>query len=216
MPRETVLQRRARATDIVRRLGEAMPQARIELDAASPLELLVAVLLSAQTTDKRVNLVTPALFAHFRSARDYAAVAAQDIEPYIKTVGLYRNKAKALAALGRALCQEHGGEVPTDRAALARLPGVGPKTAGVVSMHLGGDLAFPVDTHVLRLSHRLGLASAERPDEVEAELQALFPRELWFQGHQLLVWHGRRTCLARRPRCDVCAVAALCPRKGVS
>jgi endonuclease-3 len=215
MPRESQAQRRRRALRLLDRLEEAMPEATIELDHRTPLELLVAVLLSAQTTDKRVNLVTPALFARFRSAGDYAAAQPEDLEPFIKTVGLFRTKSKALAALGRALVAEHGGGVPLERAALARLPGVGQKTAGVVSMHLGGDAAFPVDTHVARLSRRMGFTTAAGADRIEQDLQALFPRERWFQGHQLLVWHGRRVCVARSPRCEGCVVTELCPKRGL-
>lgn len=192
-----------------------MPEARIELDHRTPFELLVAVILSAQCTDKRVNLVTPALFRRFPDARALAAVDEAEVRPFIQSLGLYRAKAKNLVAAAQALVAQHGGEVPTGRAALALLPGVGNKTAGVVSMHIGGDVAFPVDTHVKRLAFRLGLTRAEVPDEVEADLQALLPPERWVLGHQLLVWHGRRTCFARAPACERCPVAALCPRHGV-
>lgn len=215
MGRETAEAKRARAMAIIGRLDGAMPEASIELDFTTPLELLVAVALSAQTTDRRVNLVTPALFARFPTAADYAAATPQAIEAYIKTVGLYRNKAKNLVRLGQALVERHGGTVPTSRAALAELPGVGNKTAGVVSMHLGADAAFPVDTHILRLAGRLGLSTAKTPDEVEADLQRLLPQPSWFKGHQLLIWHGRRCCDARRPECHRCVVADLCPRRGV-
>ena len=201
--------------EVLRRLDLAMPEAHIELDSSSPLELLVAVVLAAQTTDRRVNQVTPALFRDFPSAAHYARATQAQVEEYIKTVGLFRNKAKSLIKLGQALVVGHAGQVPTSRAALAALPGVGPKTAGVVSMHLGGDEAFPVDTHVLRLSGRLGFSRKTDPDEVEEELQRLVPREGWFKGHQLLVWHGRRVCHARSPECHRCVVAELCPRRGV-
>lgn len=215
MARETTDAKRARAVEVLRRLDAAMPEAKIELDYTTPLELVVAVALSAQTTDRRVNLVTPALFARFPTAAHYAAATPADVEPYIKTVGLFRNKAKNLVKLGQALVERHGGEVPTSRAALAELPGVGNKTAGVVTIHLGADAAFPVDTHILRLSKRLGLSTHETPDEVEADLQRLVPRELWFKGHQLLIWHGRRCCDALRPECHRCVAAELCPKKGV-
>lgn len=215
MARETTDAKRARAVEVLRRLDAAMPEAKIELDYTTPLELVVAVALSAQTTDRRVNLVTPALFARFPTAADYAAATPADVEPYIKTVGLFRNKAKNLVRLGQALVERHGGEVPTSRAALAELPGVGNKTAGVVTIHLGADAAFPVDTHILRLSKRLGFTTHETPDEVEADLQKLVPRELWFKGHQLLIWHGRRCCDALKPECHRCVAAELCPKKGV-
>ena len=215
MPRETLAEKRARAVTIITRLDAAMPEAKIELDYTTPLELVVAVALSAQTTDKRVNMVTPALFARFKTAADYAKVTPAEIEAFIKTVGLFRNKAKNLVKLGQALVERHGGEVPGSREALAELPGVGNKTAGVVSIHLGTDVAFPVDTHILRLSYRMGLTTKTTPDEVEEELQKLLPKELWFKGHQLLIWHGRRCCDALRPECHRCVVADLCPKKGV-
>ena len=213
--RERVAEKQARAEEIVRRLDEAMPEAKIELDYTTPLELVVAVALSAQTTDKRVNLVTPALFARFRTAADYAAATPEEIESYIKTVGLFRNKAKNLQKLGQVLVERHGGVVPTSRAALAELPGVGNKTAGVVTIHLGAEHAFPVDTHILRLSWRLGLSSHHEPDEVEADLRKLLPPERWFKAHQLIIWHGRRCCDALRPECHRCVVADLCPKRGV-
>lgn len=192
-----------------------MPEAKIELDYTTPLELLVAVALSAQTTDRRVNMVTPALFARFRTAADYAAATPAEIEAYIKTVGLFRNKAKNLVKLGQALVERHGGEVPGQREVLAELPGVGNKTAGVVTIHLGVERAFPVDTHILRLSKRLGLSTKTDPDDVEAELRKVVPEELWFKGHQLIIWHGRRCCDALKPECHRCVVAELCPKKGV-
>lgn len=208
-------ERRARAVEIIARLDAAMPGAKIELDYQGPLELLVAVVLSAQTTDKGVNLATPALFARFRTAADYARATQAELEDYIKTLGLFRNKAKNLVKLGQMLVERHGGEVPGSRAELTELPGVGNKTAGVVSMHLGRELAFPVDTHVLRLSKRLGLTKKSDPDDVEADLRRVIPSELWFKGHQLIVWHGRRCCKAARPECHRCVVEELCPKIGV-
>lgn len=213
--RETVGEKRQRAVSVLDGLEAAMPDARIELDYRTPLELLVAVILSAQCTDKRVNLVTPALFARFPDAQAYARVEPTDVEPFIRTCGLYRAKAKNIVATARALVAEHGGQVPLVRDTLAELPGVGLKTAGVVCIHLGGDAAFPVDTHVKRLAYRLGFTTHEDPDKVEKDLQALLPRERWTLGHQLLVWHGRRTCFARSPDCGSCVVADRCPKKGV-
>jgi endonuclease III len=213
--REKVADKQQRASAIIDRLDAAMPEAKIELDYRTPLELLVAVALSAQTTDKRVNLVTPALFAAFPTAAHYARATPKTLQPYIKTVGLFRNKSKNLVALGKQLVAQHGGEVPTSRAALAELAGVGLKTAGVVAIHLGSDSAFPVDTHVLRLSKRLGLSTKTKPDLVEADLQKLLPVARWSKGHQLLIWHGRRVCHARTPECHRCVVAELCPKRGV-
>ncbi|MBE2249969.1 MAG: endonuclease III [Myxococcus sp.] len=215
MAAERVEERKARALEVIRRIDAAMPEAKIELDFTTPLELLVAVLLSAQTTDKRVNLVTPALFRDFRTAQDYADTTPQVLEGYLKSVGLFRNKSKALVKLGKALLERHHGQVPTARAALAELPGVGNKTAGVVTIHLDGERAFPVDTHILRLSKRLGFSRHEDPDDVEADLRRLLPEARWFKAHQLIIWHGRRVCDARSPACHRCVVADLCPRRGV-
>ncbi len=213
--KEPAPQKRARAVEIIKRLDHAMPEAKIELDYRSPLELVVAVALSAQTTDKRVNLVTPALFQRFPTAADYAKAEPAEVEGYLKTVGLFRNKTKNLIKLGQVLVEQHGGEVPTSRAALAELPGVGNKTAGVVTIHLGAETAFPVDTHILRLSKRLGLTAKTDPDDVEADLRKVVPEPLWFKAHQLIIWHGRRCCDALRPECHRCVVAELCPKKGV-
>lgn len=213
--RETTEAKRRRAIEVLDRLGTEMPEVRIELDYHTPLELLVAVILSAQCTDKRVNMVTPALFQRFPDAQAYASVKPEAVEPFIQTCGLYRAKAKNIVAAAKALVAEHGGQVPLARSALEKLPGVGRKTAGVVCIHLGGDAAFPVDTHVKRLAYRLGFTRQTDPDKVEADLQALLPTERWMVGHQLLVWHGRRTCFARSPACERCVVAALCPKKGV-
>lgn len=215
MGRESHKARCARAVKVIDRLEAHMPQAKIELDARSPLELLVAVILSAQCTDKRVNLVTPALFARFPNAAAYAAATPGEVESFIKSCGLYRSKARNIIAAGRALVERHDGVVPTRRAELERLPGVGRKTAGVVCTHLGGDRAFPVDTHIRRLSRRMGLSGQSNPDKIELELQALLPEDRWARGHQLLVWHGRRTCFARAPACEGCVVRELCPRTGV-
>lgn len=215
MPKETLVAKRERAAELLRRLDAAMPEAKIELDYRTPLELLVAVALSAQTTDKRVNLVTPALFRDFSTAQQYADATPAQLQKYIKTVGLFRNKSKNLVKMGQALVKHHSGAVPTTRAQLAELPGVGLKTAGVVSIHLGGDFAFPVDTHILRLSKRLGLSAKTDPDGVEADLQKVFPRADWFRGHQLIIWHGRRVCHAQSPECHRCVLFDSCPRRGV-
>jgi len=215
VPRETAAARRVRALAVLDRLGQAMPEARIELDYATPLQLVIAVILSAQCTDKRVNMVTPEIFRRYPDARTLAAADTAELEGLIRTCGFFRAKARALKAVAAALVERHRGEVPTSRAELAALPGVGPKTAGVVAVHVGGEPAFPVDTHVKRLSRRLGFTRQEDPDRIEADLQALVPPQRWALGHQLLVWHGRRTCFARSPACDRCVVRDLCPRVGV-
>jgi len=213
---ESLAAKTERITVILELLERAYPSARIELDYRSPLDLLVAVILSAQCTDKRVNLVTPRLFARYRSAADYAAASAEELTPYIQSCGLYRTKARSIVAMARELVKKHGGEVPAARAALNALPGVGAKTAGVVSVHLpGGEPAFPVDTHVGRLGRRMGATTARDPAKVEAALQRLVPKERWGLGHQLLIFHGRSRCFARSPDCAGCEVAALCPKRGV-
>jgi endonuclease III len=192
-----------------------MPGARIELDFESDLQLLVAVVLSAQSTDKGVNRVTPGLFAAYPDAAAFSRAEPEQLWPLLRTLGLFRNKAKAIVAAARRIAERHGGRVPRTREALEALPGVGPKSAGVVLVQLGVEAAFPVDTHVGRLSRRLGFTRQLAPGKVEAELRELFPRELWAHGHQLLVWHGRRCCTARAPACDRCPVAELCPKVGV-
>lgn len=215
MGRETKHSKSERALKVIEALDRQMPEAKIELDFRTPLELLVAVILSAQCTDKRVNMVTPALFDRYRSAADYANADLAELESFIKTCGLYRSKAKNIIAAGKALAEQHGGEVPKSRELLGALPGVGRKTAGVVCIHLGGDEAFPVDTHIRRLSRRLGFSTKTDPDKVEEDLRALLPSRWWMKGHQLLIWHGRRTCFARSPECERCVVNLLCPKVGV-
>ncbi|MBK9519042.1 MAG: endonuclease III [Anaeromyxobacter sp.] len=192
-----------------------MPDARIELHFGDELQLLVSVILSAQSTDAGVNRATPGLFRAFPDAAAYAAAAPEALWPHIRTLGLFRNKAKAIVAAAQALERHHGGKVPRTRAGLEALPGVGAKTAGVVLVHLGCEPAFPVDTHVGRLARRMGFTRQEDPDRVEQDLRALVPVERWAHGHQLLVWHGRRCCAARAPACQRCPVEGLCPRRGV-
>ena len=207
--------KRARAAEIVDRLERAMPDVRIALEFEDDVELLVSVILSAQSTDTGVNRATPELFARFPDAVAYAAASPEDLWPYIRSLGLYRNKAKAIVAAMRAIAGEHGGRVPRTREALEALPGVGPKTAGVVLVHLGAAHAFPVDTHVGRVSRRLGLTRERDPSKVERDLTALLPEERWAKGHQLFVWHGRRTCKALAPACSRCPLDDLCPKRDV-
>jgi endonuclease-3 len=210
------MRERDRARQVIDRLDEAMPGARIELDFRTDLELLVAVILSAQARDVRVNEATPGLFAAFPDAASFAAADPEALWPHVRTLGLFRNKAKAIVATARVIEAEHGGRVPRTREALEALPGVGRKTAGVVLVHLGAGHAFPVDTHVGRVSRRLGFTRQTDPDRVEEELSVLLPPERWGKAHQLLVWHGRRTCHARNPDCAGCVVAELCRKVGVA
>lgn len=213
--RERKEQKAARFRAIVARLAQAYPGARIALRFEDPLQLLVAVVLSAQCTDARVNQTTPALFARFRRPEDYAAADPRELEGSLRSVGLFRAKARALIASGRMIVEQHGGQVPVRRSQLAKLPGVGNKSAGVIAMHLSGEPALPVDTHVTRLSHRLALTNATDPDRIERDLRELLPVESWHTAHHVLVWHGRSLCVARGPRCSVCPVESVCPKRGV-
>ncbi|HEU4384340.1 MAG TPA: endonuclease III [Anaeromyxobacteraceae bacterium] len=206
---------RARARAVVARFERAMPGARIALRFDDELQLLVSVILSAQTTDARVNQVTPALFARFPDAAAYARSSPEALWPFLRSLGLYRTKARAVVESMRILAREHGGRVPRTRQGLEALPGVGRKTAGVVLIHLGAEHAFPVDTHVGRVARRLGWTRQRDPDRVEEDLRRLLPPERWGEAHQLMVWHGRRTCAARRPACARCPVEDLCPKRGV-
>ncbi len=209
--------RARRALALFEGLEAYYPDVRIELDFHTDLELLFAVILSAQCTDRRVNLITPALFARYKKAEDYAALKPTELYPFIRSCGLYRNKAAAIVGAAREIVRRHHGEVPRRREELRALPGVGAKSAGVVTLHLaGGEAAFPVDTHVARLARRMGFTRGRTPDKIEKDLQRLLPPERWGLGHQLLVRHGRRTCRARNPSCDACPVRDLCPKVGVT
>ena len=197
-----------KAARVLDALEELYPDARAELNFRNPFETLIATILSAQCTDRRVNMVTERLFARYPDAQSLALVSQEDLEEQIRECGLYRNKAKNIIAACRAIAQEHGGKVPSTRAELMALPGVGQKTAGVVLLAAFGDDQIPVDTHVFRVSHRIGLADATTPDGVEKQLQAILPREEWSHAHHLLIWHGRRICHARGPECDRCPLKA--------
>jgi endonuclease-3 len=213
---ESSAARAARAGALLQRLEAFYPDVRIELNFRTPIELLVSVILSAQCTDRRVNAITPALFARFPAAEDYARLQPRALYPRIRSCGLYRNKARAIVGTAREIVLRHGGVVPARRAELRALPGVGAKSAGVITLHLeGGEAAFPVDTHVGRLARRMGFSKARTPEKVERDLQKLFPPAQWGMGHQLLVRHGRRTCHARKPACASCVVSELCPKIGV-
>ncbi|WP_288404187.1 endonuclease III [uncultured Deinococcus sp.] len=206
---------KARAPQVLGALETLYPDARTELDYRSPFELLVATVLSAQATDVSVNAATPALFARYPDAHALSTASPEDIEPYIRRIGLYRGKARNLAALARLLVERHGGEVPDDFAAVVALPGAGRKTANVVLSNAYGYPAIAVDTHVGRLARRLGLSTQTHPDKVEADLERLFPRGRWVFLHHALILHGRRVCAARRPLCGECVMRPFCPQIGV-
>ncbi|MBA2357718.1 MAG: endonuclease III [Actinobacteria bacterium] len=213
--RRRVGRRRARIGPIVERLVAEHPDATIALRFHSDLELLVSVMLSAQTTDVNVNKVTPLLFAKYRGPEDYLAVPAEELERDIFQTGFYRQKARAIRGTMRLLIDEFGGEVPRRLEELVRLPGVARKTANVVAAERGEAQGIVVDTHVRRLSQRLGLTRREDPVRIELDLQRLVPRRDWGRLPHLLIWHGRRVCVARRPRCESCALSDLCPSSRV-
>lgn len=208
--------RTARANALVELLPRIYPDAHCELDFSNPLELLVATILSAQCTDVRVNLVTKALFARFRTAADYAEAPIAEIEEMVKSTGFFRNKAKNIQAACREIVARHGGEVPRDMDPLHALAGVGRKTANVVLGNAFGlNEGVVVDTHVGRLSRRLGLTKEEDAVKVEEELMKLIPRPHWTLFSHWLIFHGRRRCQAKKPDCAGCELTELCPRKGV-
>ncbi|MBO0785006.1 MAG: endonuclease III [Actinobacteria bacterium] len=211
-PSRTALVRRARRVN--RELAVLYPDAHTELNFGTPLELLVATILSAQTTDRGVNLVTPVLFDRYRTAADYAAADRDELEKTIQSTGFFRAKANSLIKLGQALCDRFGGEVPRRMADLDSLPGVGRKTANVVLGNAFGVPGLSVDTHFARLSRRLGWTSQTDPDKIEQEVGSLFPRRDWTMLSHRLIWHGRRVCHARRPACGACGVARWCPSFG--
>ena len=207
--------RRERIGPIVERLAQEHADARIALRFRSNLELLVSVMLSAQTTDVNVNRVTPALFEKYRRPEDYLAVPQEELERDIYATGFFRQKAKAIRGTMQMLLEEFGGEVPSRLEELVRLPGVARKTANVVAAELGHAQGIVVDTHVRRLSQRLGLTRNEDPVKIERDLQRIVPRPDWARFPHLLIWHGRRVCDARRPLCEGCVLADLCPSSRV-
>ena len=201
-----------RAPEIRRRLEKAYPDAHCALDFSNPYELTVATILSAQCTDKRVNMVTPALFAAYPTPAALAAARQEDVEEIIRSTGFFRNKAKSIIGMATALVERHGGEVPREMDALVRLPGVGRKTANVVLGNaFGRNEGIVVDTHVGRLAGRLGLTRETDPVKVEGALAPLFPRERWTMLAHLLIAHGRAICDAKRPACERCSLADRCP-----
>jgi endonuclease-3 len=211
-PSHTALVRRARR--IERELAVLYPDVHTELNFTTPLELLVATILSAQTTDKRVNLVTPTLFARYPTAAEYAGASRDEMEKIIQSTGFYRAKTNSLIGLGQALCDRFGGEVPSRLNDLVTLPGVGRKTANVVLGNAFGTPGITVDTHFGRLARRFGWTTSTDPVKVEAEVATLIPRKGWTDLSQRMIWHGRRVCHARRPACGACGLARLCPSYG--
>jgi endonuclease-3 len=196
-------------------LARTYPDAHCELDYSNPLELLIATILSAQCTDVRVNIVTKALFRRCKTAQDYAEISQEELERLIQSTGFFRNKAKNIRACCADLVSKHGGEVPRELGALTALAGVGRKTANVVLGNaFGMNEGVVVDTHVQRLSRRLGLTRENTPEKIEQDLIKLIPREDWAILSHWLIWHGRRRCMARKPDCPHCEIASLCPSAG--
>jgi endonuclease-3 len=214
---ESFEEKRRRAAEVMRRLGRRYPDARCALNYSSPLELLVATILSAQCTDVRVNMVTPRLFGKYKTAADYARSPAGQLEREIRETGFFNAKARSLRRAGAAIAAEHGGRVPDTMEALVKLPGVGRKTANVI---LGNafekDEGFVVDTHVARVTRRLGFTRETDPVKIEQDLNALIPSGKRTLGAHRLIFHGRQICVARRPRCEICPVNPLCPKIGVA
>jgi len=213
--RRRVGPKRARIRPVIERLALEHPDAVIALRFLDDIELLVSVMLSAQTTDVTVNRVTESLFRKYRRPEDYLAVPLEELERDIRPTGTFRQKARNLQGAMRMLVEEYGGEVPTRLDELVRLPGVGRKTANVVAAERGATQGIVVDTHVRRLSQRLGFSRQEDPVKIEADLRRLVPRADWARFPHLLIWHGRRVCIARAPRCADCVLNDLCPSSRV-
>jgi endonuclease-3 len=214
VPRESFEPKKKRTAEIIRRLKAAYPDAHCELNFQTPLQLLVATILSAQSTDKQVNIVTDALFKKYKSARDFAMARPEDLENDLRAIGLFRNKAKNIRACCARLLEKHGGDVPRTMEELTELGGVGRKTANVVLGNAFGiNSGVVVDTHVARLSDRLNLTKNIAPEKIELDLQKLVPNPDWALFSHLLIWHGRRRCYARKPDCAGCEVQSLCPSR---
>src|ERR1700761_6274148 len=213
MPRENLEAKIARTKKIIAGLHATYPTAHCELNFSNPLELLIATILSAQCTDKRVNIVTETLFKKYRSAVDFANADVAELEQDVRTTGFYKNKARNIKAASRDIVEKHGGKVPQTMEELIELGGVGRKTANVV---LGNafdiNVGVVVDTHVGRLSHRLALTTHRAPEKIETDLMKLVPQKTWTLFSHLLIWHGRRRCFARKPDCANCEILGLCPR----
>jgi endonuclease-3 len=208
--------RRAHARRIVRHLAKLYPDARCALDYQNPLQLLIATILSAQCTDVRVNMVTPALFARYPDAAAFANADQAELERMIQSTGFFRNKAKSIIACCKQIVEKHGGQVPATMEELTPLPGVGRKTANVI---LGNAFDVPgitVDTHVGRLSRRMGLTTEEHPEKVERDLMKVIPKKEWTMFSHRMIFHGRQVCFARKPNCDGCMLNKICPRVGVA
>ncbi len=215
MPRESQKSKLARANAVLEQLHRGYPDAKIELEYTAPFELLIATILSAQATDVSVNAATPALFEVYPNATALSKAKLEEVEALIKTIGLFRNKAKNIIATAQILVAKYNSEMPNDFDALLTLPGVGRKTATVVLSNAFGRPGIAVDTHVGRLARRLGFSASENPDVVETDLEKLFPKDQWIFVHHALILHGRRVCDSRKPKCETCTLLERCPQVGV-
>ena len=216
MSRETAAEKKARARKIVGRLERAYPGATCALDHSSALELVVATILSAQCTDARVNQVTPALFAKYRSAAEYASADPAVLQREIQSTGFFRNKTRSLIGMAQALVERHGGQVPDTMDALTKLPGVGRKTANVIlGTWFGKNEGVVVDTHVHRITRLLKLTRQNTPEKIERDLMEILPRDKWTVFSHMIILHGRKICIARRPRCESCVINRWCPSSRV-
>lgn len=216
MPRESKKKKRERAIRVYDLLAGEHPDARTALEHENAYQLVVATILSAQCTDERVNSVTPALFERWPTATDLAEAPPKDLEEVIRPTGFFRNKTRSLIGMAAAVVESHGGEIPDTMEELVRLPGIGRKTANVILGNaFGKDEGIVVDTHVRRLARRLRFTTLNDPKKIELDLMDLFPRERWTMLAHILIFHGRRVCVARRPRCEECVVSHLCPSSRV-
>lgn len=216
MPRESKKKKRERANKVYALLAREHPDARTALEHENAYQLAVATILSAQCTDERVNSVTPTLFRRWPTATDLAEAPPKKLEEVIRPTGFFRNKTRSLIGMAGAVVESHGGEIPDTMEELVRLPGIGRKTANVILGNaFGKDEGIVVDTHVRRLARRLGFTSQIDPKKIELDLMALFPRERWTMLAHILIFHGRRVCVARRPKCEECVVSHLCPSSRV-
>lgn len=204
------MDRKEKAKRVLKLLSEVIKNPKSELIYKTPWQMLVAVVLSAQSTDKQVNKVTAPLFARYPNPADIAAMEAEELAEHINGVGLFRNKSRHLVATARIIMEQYGGEVPSDFDSLANLPGVGRKSANVILSNAFGIPALAVDTHVFRVANRIGLAEAKNPLQTERQLTEIIPKEQWSDAHHLLILHGRYMCTARKPRCDICVVSSCC------
>jgi endonuclease III len=213
---ESALEKKKRMRKILAALKRAYPEAKTSLDYKNTLQLLVATILSAQCTDARVNKTTPALFARYRTARDFASASLPELEKYVRATGFYHNKAKNIQGACRMIVEKHGGRVPKTMNEMLELPGVARKTANIVLGNAYGVIeGVPVDTHAIRISRLLGLTSEKEQGKIEKDLMKVVPHEDWLRISDLFVHHGRAVCIARRPRCSACPVEKLCPKKGL-